>query len=202
MQWNSSSNSSRGPSTPAEQPHYPNLSNVASIAPVIGKKEQSASSVLANPPPRPPASPLTKGDNPCEAPPDANSVPAYLRIGSTCVIPVGFIDLTGVWRDKNAASGIGSNFSSAPFNVAAGKLSEFRFSPQNSRLGFRADGDWKGSHFSVYNEFDFLGTSGTSNLGVTNGAFVPRIRLFWVDVRKRQMGIPGGPKLESSHSES
>ncbi len=46
----------------------------------------------------------------------------------------------GVWRDKNAASGIGTNFASVPYgNTAAGHLSEFRFSPQNSRLGFRTD---------------------------------------------------------------
>jgi hypothetical protein len=48
----------------------------------------------------------------------------------------------------------------------------------------RVDGDWKGAHFIAYNEFDFLGTSGGNNLGITNGAFVPRLRLFWVDVTK------------------
>ena len=41
------------------------------------------------------------------------------------------------------------------------KLSEFRFSPQNSRIGFRIDGNWKDAHFIGYNEFDFLGTSGS-----------------------------------------
>ena len=56
---------------------------------------------------------------------------------------------------------IGSSFGSVPYNNAAtSKLSEFRFSPQNSRIGFRVDGDWKGAHFIGYNEFDFLGTSG------------------------------------------
>ena len=60
---------------------------------------------------------------------------------------------------------------------------EFRFSPQNSRIGFRIDGNWKGLHFIDYNELDFLGTA-ADNIGVTNGAFVPRIRLYWVDARK------------------
>jgi hypothetical protein len=69
-------------------------------------------------------------------------------------------------------------------NVVNGRRSEFRFSPQNSRIGFRFDGDWKGTHFIGYNEFDFLGTSGATNLTTTNGAFVPRLRLYWVDVRK------------------
>lgn len=119
--------------------------------------------------------------------------PLQFGIGNTTIMPVGFMDLTGVWRDKNAASGIGSNFGSIPYNnVTAAHLSEFRFSPQNSRLGFRVDGDWKGAHFIGYNEFDFLGTSGSNNLGVTNGAFVPRIRLYWVDVRKDQWEFLAG----------
>jgi uncharacterized coiled-coil protein SlyX len=119
--------------------------------------------------------------------------PLQFGIGNTTIMPVGFMDLTGVWRDKNAASGIGSNFGSIPYNNAtAAHLSEFRFSPQNSRLGFRVDGDWKGAHFIGYNEFDFLGTSGTNNLGVTNGAFVPRLRLFWIDVRKDKWEFLGG----------
>jgi hypothetical protein len=70
--------------------------------------------------------------------------------------------------------------------------SEFRFSPQNSRIGFRVDGNWKGVHFIGYNEFDFLGTSGATNLTVTNGAFVPRLRLFWVDVRKGKVEFLAG----------
>jgi hypothetical protein len=125
------------------------------------------------------------GGNPCEAGLDANSVPPYLRLGSVCIIPIGFMDATFVWRDKNAASGIGSNFGSVPYNnTVNGKISEDRFSIQNSRLGFRADGDWKGTHFIGYNEFDFLGSSASNALTVTNGAVVPRIRLYWVDARR------------------
>lgn len=122
--------------------------------------------------------------NPCEAVPEGPA-PAFIRLGSTCLVPVGFMDATTFWRDKDTGSSIGSNFGSVPYNnVAAGKNSEFRFSPQNSRIGFRFDGDWKGTHFIGYNEFDFLGTSGSNAITVTNGGFVPRLRLFWVDVRK------------------
>ncbi len=123
--------------------------------------------------------------NPCEAGQDPNAVPPYLRFGSVCIVPIGFMDATFVWRDKNAGSSIGSNFGSVPYNnTVNGKLSETRFSPQNSRIGFRIDGDWQGTHFIGYNEFDFLGTSGSTALTVTNGAFVPRLRLYWVDARK------------------
>ena len=121
------------------------------------------------------------------------SSPLQLKIGDTTIMPIGFMDLTADWKDKNAGGSLGSSFGSIPYNSAAtSKLSEFRFSPQNSRIGFRVDGNWKGAHFIGYNEFDFLGTSGANNLSVTNGAFVPRIRLYWVDVRKDKFEFLAG----------
>jgi hypothetical protein len=155
------------------------LGDVASTTPIIPSIAPIATPALAAA-----QAPSSAPSNPCEAVPDGPA-PAFIRLGSTCLVPIGFMDLTGFWRDKNAGSSIGSNFGSVPFNnTANGKLSEFRFSPQNSRIGFRFDGDWKGTHFIGYNEFDFLGTSGSYALTVTNGAFVPRLRLFWVDARK------------------
>src|SRR5580698_9475619 len=134
--------------------------------------------------PRPQASSSSSG-NPCESTEANGPVPAYLRLGGVCITPIGFMDLTPVWRDKNAGSSMGSNFGSVPYNnTANGNLSEYRFSIQNSRLGLRVDGDWKGVHFIGYNEFDFNGTSGSGSLAVSNGAVVPRLRLFWVDARK------------------
>ena len=108
-------------------------------------------------------------------------------------MPIGFMDLTPFWRDKNAASSMGSNFGSVPYNnTVNGNLSEFHFSEQNSRLGFRVDGDWKGTHFIGYNEFDFNGTSGSTNLAVSNGAIVPRLRLYWVNARKGKVEFLAG----------
>jgi hypothetical protein len=155
------------------------LGDVASTTPIIPSIAPVATPVISGA-----QAPAASG-NPCDGPPDTNSVPPYLRLGSVCITPVGFVDATFVWRDKNAASGIGTNFGSVPYNnVAAGKLSESHFSIQNSRLGLRIDGDWKGTHFIGYNEFDFLGTSGGDNLNTTNGGVVPRLRLYWVDARK------------------
>lgn len=154
-----------------------NLGQIASTTPML--------------PPAPAPSAAGPTPNPAYNPPlpqasaDAPAAPPQLRVGNATIMPVGFMDLTSSWKDKDAGGSLGSNFGSVPYNNAtASKLSEFRFSPQNSRLGFRVDGDWKGAHFIGYNEFDFLGTSGTFNLSVTNGAFVPRVRLYWVDVRK------------------
>jgi hypothetical protein len=132
------------------------------------------------------------GGNPCESDPD-KTIPTFLRLGSVCLVPIGFMDFTPFWRDKNAGSSMGSNFGGVPYNnSAAGNLSEFHFSQQNSRIGFRIDGDWKGTHFIGYNEFDFNGTSGSTALAVSNGAIVPRLRLYWVDVRKGKVEFLAG----------
>ena len=171
------------PVTAPETPH-PSLGQVASAAPMIPPKPEPAFV--------PQNQNTSSSANPCDATGD-NAVPPYLRLGSVCIVPIGFMDLTAVWRDKDTGSSIGSNFGSVPYNnVAGGKNPEFRFSPQNSRIGFRIDGDWKGTHFIGYNEFDFLGTSGSNSITVTNGAFVPRLRLFWVDARKGKLEFLAG----------
>jgi hypothetical protein len=176
--------------TPQNQPA--SLGTVASLTPVIPAPAPAPLALPTMATPRPQAAPA-QGGNPCEAAPDANSVPPYLRLGNTCIVPVGFMDLTSVWRDKNAGSSMGSNFGSIPYNnTVNGNLSEFRFTPQNSRIGFRVDGDWKGVHFIGYNEFDFNGTSGSNGIAVSNGAFVPRLRLFWVDARKGKLEFLAG----------
>jgi hypothetical protein len=170
-------------------PQRANLGTVASLSPVIPAPAPLPVSI-ASPRPQPPAG---GGGNPCESAPDTNAVPPYLRLGSVCIVPVGFMDFTPFWRDKNAGSSMGSNFGSVPYNnTSAGNLSEFHMSLQNSRLGFRVDGDWKGTHFIGYNEFDFNGTSGATNLATSNGAIVPRLRLFWLDVRKGQWEFLAG----------
>jgi hypothetical protein len=161
---------------------------VASTTPML-----TPGTTAAAPPPRVPAPAPLPAPAPQAAASGDNSYPLQVRIGNVGIMPVGFMDLTLSWKDKNAGGSLGSNFGSVPYNnVATSKLSEFRFSPQNSRIGFRIDGDFKGAHFIGYNEFDFLGTSGGNNLSVTNGAFVPRIRLYWVDVRKGQWEFLAG----------
>jgi len=175
---------------------FPSVGSLASTAPMVpappANTLPAAATLPSSAAPKPADQAGSGGSsNPCEANYDVAA--PYLRLGSTCISPVGFMDFTSVWRDKTAASGIGSNFGSLPYNNAAlGNLSEFHFSPQNSRVGFRIDGIWGGAHFIGYNEFDFLGTNPSTNITVTNGAFMPRLRLFWVDVRKGQWEVMGG----------
>ena len=172
---------------PTPERKTPSVGESASAVPMVMGPATPARSPLTLPDPMPAR---TAAPQAAAAP---ASSPLQLQIGDTTIMPVGFMDLTATWKDKNAGGSLGTNFGSIPYNnVNAAKLSEFRFSPQNSRLGFRVDGNWKGAHFIGYNEFDFVGTSGGNNLSVTNGAFVPRIRLFWVDVRKDKFEFLAG----------
>jgi hypothetical protein len=165
------------PATPSHM--LPNLGEVASTTPML---------------PPAPAVPLPNLNPPAQAASGSTPAPLQLQLGNITITPVGFLDAAGVWRNKATGSGIGSNFGSIPFDNAspAGHLGEFRFSPQNSRVGFRIDGNWKGIKFLNYLETDFLGTSGANNIGVTNGAFVPRLRLFWISMRKGPWEVLGG----------
>ena len=183
-----SSASSAAPAAAADNSSFnlpsKTLGQVASASPIIPAVAAAPVAAMprsvmnaAQPPPA--------ASNPCEAPLDTANVPPYMRFGNVCIVPIGFMDATFVARDVNAQSVIGSNFGSIPFNnTLQSRLTEARFSVANSRLGFRVDGNWKGWHFIGYNEFDFLGASASNATAVTNGAIVPRIRLYWVDARK------------------
>jgi len=103
------------------------------------------------------------------------------------------MDFTGVWRQTDGGSGIGTNFASIPFgtNTFQSNLSEFRFSMQNSRVGFRVDAAVKGAHVIGYMESDFLGNN-PGNVAVSSNSNTLRSRLYWVDVRKDKWEVLGG----------
>src|SRR5215471_3705621 len=46
----------------------------------------------------------------------ANDAPLQLRIGSVGIQPIGFMDLTSSWKDKDAGGSLGTNFGSIPYN--------------------------------------------------------------------------------------
>jgi len=118
--------------------------------------------------------------------------PLSLRIGSASITPVGFMDFTAVFRSTNPGSGIGTNFGSIPFNnTTAGKLTEVRFSAQNSRIGFRVDANVKDANVIGYFESDFLGPV-PGNVAVSSNSDSNRLRLYWADVRKGKLEFMGG----------
>jgi hypothetical protein len=120
--------------------------------------------------------------------------PLQLKIGTATITPLGFMDLTEVFRSADVGSGIGTNFGGTPYNnvtTGLGKLSESRFSAQNSRIGARVDALVHGVKVLAYWESDFLGTQST-NAGVTSNSNSFRIRLYFVDLMKGKWEILGG----------
>lgn len=118
--------------------------------------------------------------------------PLAFRLGKVYISPNGFLDFTTTVRDKNVGSGIGTNFGGIPFgNSTSGRLSEFRFTAQNSRLGLRLDTKLRGADVLGYLETDFLGFSPANAAVTTNGNNL-RFRLFWLDVRKGKWEVLAG----------
>jgi hypothetical protein len=168
----------------ASQPKPPSLGQVASTTPIVPAGDAQpvmhpGVAAAVAPPPQldtEPASPL------------------QLHIGTATITPLGFMDLTSVFRSADEGSGIGSSFGSTPYNnvsTGLGKLTEERFSAQNSRIGARIDALIHGTKVLAYWESDFLGTQST-NAGVTSNSNSFRMRLYFVDLRKGQWEILGG----------
>lgn len=168
----------------ASQPQTPNLGQVASTTPVIPVGDVAP--VL-----HPGVAAALSPQQMAEQPPPS---PLQIHIGTATITPVGFMDMTAVFRSADGGSSIGTNFGSIPYNNAStglGKLSELRFSAQNSRIGARVDADVHGTHVLGYWESDFLGNQST-NVSVTSNAITFRLRLYYVDLRHGNWEVLGG----------
>ena len=109
--------------------------------------------------------------------------PLSFKIGVADFTPFGFIDFTGVYRNRATGSAIGSSFNGVPYsNGSTGQLSETKFSAQNSRLGLRVDSNVNDTKVLGYLETDFLGNAPT-NLGVTSNADTLRMRVYFADLK-------------------
>lgn len=119
--------------------------------------------------------------------------PLSFRIGGADFTPLGFLDMTGVFRSTDVGSGIGTSFGGIPFNASSptGQMSELRFSAQNSRIGLRVDSDPGDFHVRGYIEADFLGNAAT-NLQIGSHSDTLRMRLYWVDVHKGKVEFLAG----------
>ena len=164
---------------PAPAPLHASLGEVASASPILPPGGSSSSSAT--------------GLSPQAGPMDANdAAPLYFRIGSARFSPLGFVDVTSVFRSTNTGNGIGTGFNGIPLgNSVAGNNVENRFSLQNSRFGVRVDSDVLGGHVIGYLETDFLGNA-PANLLVTSNSNTLRLRLYWVDWRKSKFEFLGG----------
>jgi hypothetical protein len=170
----------------APQPHLGQVAARIPIAPlgptipVAAPLSIPAQAAVQNAPPQPPP----------EAPPV--EAPLHFRIGTSMITPIGFMDFTPFFRTTNVGSSIGTNFGSIPFNnTPQGRLTEFRESAQNSRIGVRFDTWVHGAKVRAVWESDFLGTQ-PGNIFVTSNSDTFRLRIYWVDIRKDKWEILGG----------
>jgi hypothetical protein len=126
------------------------------------------------------------------SPQKENESPLYFKIGAAEFYPLGFMDLTNVYRSNTVGTGIGTGFNSLPFaNTTAGHISEDRFSAQNSRIGLRTHAKFGGADVTGYLEADFLGFT-PPNLNDTSNSNSLRMRLYWVDYKKGMFEVLGG----------
>jgi hypothetical protein len=118
--------------------------------------------------------------------------PLYFRIGAAEFYPLGFMDMMGVYRTTNLG-GIATSFGSIAFNntLPTGRLSEFRFSAQNSRIGLRTHAKFGEADVTGYLEADFLGFL-PPNGEITSNSNSLRTRLYWVDYRRGKLEVLGG----------
>ena len=172
-------------------PQAPNLGQVASTTPVIPTAPKGPA-VASNPPV---ISALT---GPISVSPQAESkgaaakAPLTLRIGDADFTLGGFADATVFFRSTNLGSGIGSSFGAAPFsNTTAGRLTETRFTAQNSRVSLLGASQVGENNVRGYVEADFLGIQ-PGNGFVTSNSNSLRMRLYWVDVNRGKFEFLGG----------
>lgn len=82
----------------------------------------------------------------------------------------GFLELAGVYRNRNEVSDVGSNYNAIPYgNASSHYLNEFRESARQSRLSILVSGPDNGhQHAEGYYEMDFLGAAQTANSKESN----------------------------------
>jgi hypothetical protein len=118
--------------------------------------------------------------------------PLYFKIGAAEFYPLGFMDMTGFYRTTQLG-GIGTNFGSIAFNnsLPAGRISEARFTAQNSRIGLRTHAKFGAADVTGYLEADFLGFLPLNGHDTSNSDSL-RMRLYWVDYKRGKFEMLGG----------
>src|SRR5467141_1594264 len=118
--------------------------------------------------------------------------PLYFKIGAAEFYPLGFMDMTGIYRTTQLG-GIGSNFGSIAFNnsLPAGRISELRFSAQNSRIGLRTHAKFGEADVTGYLEADFLGFLPPNGNDTSNSDSL-RMRLYWGDYKRGKFEMLAG----------
>jgi hypothetical protein len=119
--------------------------------------------------------------------------PLAFHIGGADFTPGGFLDLSSIWRSTNVGSGVATSFNTIPANnSAAGKLSESRFSMQNTRFTMKVtERPFKNVVTTGYFEMDFSGTLPGAGYVTGNGVSF-RLRQGYINVQIGKFEILGG----------
>ncbi len=120
--------------------------------------------------------------------------PVSFKIGGAEFTPGGFFDLTGIFRSADVGSGLGTNFTTLPYNntLPLGQLSEFRFTSQGTRLSLKvAANPTPTTAVTGYIESDFNGFEpANSNISTKSDTF--RLRLAFVQLSHDKWDIVTG----------
>jgi hypothetical protein len=106
----------------------------------------------------------------------AENAPGF-RFRGVTITPGGFLAAEGIYRSKNEASDISSNFSRIPFgNSPLAHTDELRFTARQTRLSLLVQGDINSqTRAGFYGEFDFQAAAQTAN-SVESNSYNPRMR--------------------------
>jgi hypothetical protein len=123
--------------------------------------------------------------------------PLYFRIGTAEFYPLGFMDATAIYRTVDmvgqGGGSIGTSFGGISYNnTVPGRLSDLKFSAQNSRIGMRVHSK-VGDHGDItgYLEADFLGYLAPSG-NITSNSDSLRLRLYWANYKWGKYEVQGG----------
>ena len=127
--------------------------------------QQAAAAVPVAPPAAPPGPPLPQG---------------AFKVGNMTVTLGGFAAAEGIYRSRNEAASIDTNFGSIPLPYQANNhIGEFRETAQQSRFSLLAQGQFDAADtLTSYLETDFLSAGSSSNSNQSN-SYTLRLRQFW-----------------------
>jgi hypothetical protein len=132
---------------------------------------------------------LQRGPEIADVTPDTPS----LKLGPAEVRLIGYPAMTMLWRSTSSGGNVGTSFANIPFdNSVSGNTSEFRISPQSTRLAIRVDADLKASKAAGYFEMDFGGSPNSGTVAVTSSSYTFRVRQAWFDWSNSKWEITGG----------
>jgi hypothetical protein len=125
------------------------------------------------------------------APPPEPPLPqGAFRVGGLTVTLGGFAALEGIYRSRNEASSINSNFNGIPLrNSPNFYIPEYRESAQQSRFSLLTEGQLSAAEkLTGYLETDFLSAGSSSNSNESN-SYTLRLRQFWGSYDNTDLGL-------------